>query len=247
MLAPTGWSLDRLRQHPRGVTMEWEPGTARHEERSLSGHARGFATETGLIQVYSEELLEHGHDPLPSLSSAGLPRAPAGFPIRLGCAKLMAYCHSQHRNIRSLRQIAPDPALEMSPALAGSRDIGEGDWVLVRTPHGSFTARARLMPACEPGSVFAQHGWWAPAPDGRPYGVEGAYDANMNSALSGGDRDPVSGSLPLRHGWCEIESLGTGTGRGRRTVAAEKGPRSRSPGNSEQLRNRAVRGGTDCG
>ena len=87
----------------------------------------------------------------------------------------------------------------------------------------------------------------APAPDGRPYGVEGAYDANMNSALSGGDRDPVSGSLPLRHGWCEIESLGTGTGRGRRTVAAEQGPRSRSPGNSDLVGNRAVHGGTDSG
>ncbi len=126
----------------------------------------GFPTPTRLIEIYSERLLEHGQPAIPVLAEGRAELGEAAFPLRLGCAKTVTYCHSQGRNIPSLRRLAPDPLLEIAPAAAAGRGIADGDWVEVSTEAGRFAARARIVAELAPDAVFAQHGWIVPGGPG---------------------------------------------------------------------------------
>ncbi|MCR9221615.1 MAG: molybdopterin-dependent oxidoreductase [Alphaproteobacteria bacterium] len=204
MLAPAGLTVAALRARPEGVEL---PGVVRREPYRDAG----FPTPTRRLEIYSEALREADQPPLPRLDPGALePEAPdAAFPLRLGCAKSLIYCHSQHRNIAALRRRAPDPMLEMAPETAAACDLSDGDWALVETRAGRFAARVKLAPDCAPDSVFAQHGWTVPLE-----GIAGApaFAANMNAAVPTDRTDPISGSIPMRAGWCALRRLTPGGG-----------------------------------
>ena len=194
-LAPSGVTLDQLRAQPEGVVVEGEVPLEPYR-------AGGFPTPSKRLEIYSETLLEAGYPPLPSVEESE-ESAPEGFPLRLGCAKTVAYCHSQGRNLPSLRRLVPDPVLEIAPETAEATGIAGGDWVEIRTPAGRFAARATLSKGLAANSVFAQHGWLEQAEDGTT--------TNFNAAAPSGRADPISGSLPLRAGWCAIAPLSART------------------------------------
>ena len=152
-LAPTGFTVDMLRQHPEGVDLD---ATVALEPYA----AGGFPTPTKRVEIYSERLAQHGYAPVPALTGDKTAARDLRYPLRLGCAKTVAYCHSQHRNIASLRRLMPDPLIEMASEDAAARDIGDGDWVRIRTQQGTAVARAAIASGLASGSVFGQHGWW---------------------------------------------------------------------------------------
>ena len=203
-LAPSGLSLEALRAEPRGITLDLPTVHRKHERR-------GFRTPTGLVELYSEALAEHGQPPLPTfveppLSPRSRPDLAADYPLVLTCAKSLRYCETQHRQVAELRRAAPDPQVEVHPDTAAARGIGAGDWVRISTPHGAVRARARLNAGVAPGVVCAQHGWWQgcdelglPASD--PFEPGGV---NLNLVLRQTPSDPVSGSSPLRASLCDV-------------------------------------------
>jgi len=175
--------------------------------RDSAGSPQGFPTPTRRVEIYSERLLQHGYAPVPAFAATDIPAGPAEFPLRLSSAKTVAYCHSQHRNIASLRRLAPDPIVEMARQPALARGIEEGDWVRIRTPDGSAVARAKLVAGLSPDTVFGQHGWWIDGPSGSPYDAGHPLAANLNQITSTAVADPISGSIPLRSWWCEVEKI----------------------------------------
>lgn len=206
VLARTGLTVERLRRSPESIVVE---GVVPVDAQSTAqdGHPRGYPTPTRKIEIYSERLLRSGHRPIPELDTNDLVPAEPGYPLRLGSAKSVAYCHSQHRNIASLRRLVPDPILEIAPADAAARSIVQGDWVRIRTRSGDAVARAALVPGLASGAVFGQHGWWVDGGDGTPYDRNHPLAANLNGAIGTDRADPVSGSIPLRCSWCEIEKV----------------------------------------
>lgn len=206
VLARTGLTVARLRASPAGITVE---GSAQIDAQSVAqeGHPRGYPTPTGKIEIYSERLLLAGYRPIPELDPGDLAPPEPGYPLRLGSAKSVAYCHSQHRNIGSLRRLVPDPIVEMAPADAVARSITQGDWVRIKTRSGEVVARAALVPGLAAGAAFGQHGWWVDGGDGTPYDPRHPLAANLNGAIGTDRVDPVSGSIPLRCSWCEIEKM----------------------------------------
>ena len=200
VLAAAGIGLDELKNAPGPLVVEGSVPINPY----LAG---GFPTPSRRIEIYSERLLEHGQAPIPGLALDEPGPEDGGFPLRLGCAKTVAYCHSQGRNIPSLRRLAPDPVLEMAPATAADRGIGDGDWVVIATKAGRFIARAKLVEALGPGSVFAQHGWTAADLDALPGAAGERMPANMNRAVPTDRSDPVSGSVALRCSWCEVRRI----------------------------------------
>ena len=208
-LAPAGLDVAQLRAAPAGIDLATAVPLNAFAEAGPDGIAKGFATPTRRVEVYSERLLAHGIAPLPTLVAEALPVAPPGYPLRLGAAKVLAYCHSQHRNIESLRRLMPDPLLEIAPAAARQRGIAQGDWVRIRTATGSAVARARFVSGSAAGSVCAQHGWWVEGPADSPYGAGHPLAANLNGVVDTSREDPVSGSIPLRATWCEVDPLNT--------------------------------------
>ena len=206
-LARTGLTVGMLRASPAGVRVD---GTAQLDGQSLAhdGHPRGYPTPTGKIEIYSERLMLSGYRPIPALDVGGdLSSAEAGYPLRLGSAKSVAYCHSQHRNIGSLRRLVPDPIVEMSPEDAAARSVSHGDWVRISTRSGDAVARAAIVPGLASGAVFGQHGWWIEGGEGTPYDRSHPLAANLNSAIGTDRADPVSGSIPLRCSWGQVEKI----------------------------------------
>jgi anaerobic selenocysteine-containing dehydrogenase len=207
VLAPAGLSVAALRAKPEGVVLDTTVTLEPYAVAQPNGAARGFATPTRRVEIYSERLMQHGYPPVPALPDGFSDKADAEFPLRLSSAKLVAFCHSQHRNIASLRRLVPDPFLEIAPATASARGVKEGDWLRITTIAGSTVARARLTAGLAENTVFGQHGWWVDGPDGSPYDTRHPLAANINRAISTRVSDPVSGSIPLRSSWCNIEKL----------------------------------------
>ncbi len=208
VLAPAGLTVAELRRNPGGIAVEGEVAYRTFAALDEAGRAAGFNTPTRRLEVWSEPLQQHVEAGLPWPQE--LPDTPeTGLPLTLGCAKTVAFCHSQHRNLPSLRRLMPDPVLEISTRAAGQRGIADRDWVRVTTATGSFVARARVSSRLLDETVFAQHGWWVPDSAGQSYGggAAGAMGANMNQAVSTEHCDPVSGSIPLRSSPCEVVRL----------------------------------------
>ena len=207
ILEPAGLSVAMLRAEPEGVELSSTVPLHAYAQCDDQGVPQGFPTPTGKLEIYSEQMLEHGYDPVPVLRHHNPTITTDEFPLRLSCAKTIAFCHSQHRNLKSLRRLMPDPILEMSHDAAGGRGISHNDWVKVSTAAGSFVARCNIVKDLEPNSVFAQHGWWVDGPDDTPYGAQHPMAANMNQAIDTTRADPISGSVPLRCSACSVERI----------------------------------------
>lgn len=214
-LAPSGVTLEQLRAEPAGVRV---PLTTRHRKYAQAngdgGAPHGFDTPSRRIELYSEELAEHGYPPLPEFdeprtSPRSRPDLAERFPLVLTCAKSLHFCETQHRDVASLRSRAPDPQVELHPDTAHARDIAAGDWVRIATPHGDIRARARLDASLDPQIVCGQHGWWQACDElglaGHP--PFGADSANLNLVLRLQPSDPISGSSPLRASVCDVAPL----------------------------------------
>jgi anaerobic selenocysteine-containing dehydrogenase len=206
-LAPSGVTVQQLRDNPAGVRLPLE---TRHRKYASAG----FATPTGRIDLYAERFLDVGQPPLPTFTEPALsprsrPDLAEAFPLVLTCAKDLHFCETQHRQIASLRRRAPDPEVELHPDTAAARGLADGDWVEITTPKGSVRARAAFNASLDPGVVCAQHGWSEPCEElGLPgYPPFGPDSANLNLVLSQTPSDPISGSSPLRAQVCQLTPL----------------------------------------
>jgi anaerobic selenocysteine-containing dehydrogenase len=178
VLGKAGLSVAELRAAPAGVVVDSSVALDAHA-LDVDGSPRGFPTPTRKIELYSERLLLSGYPAVPAIAAGDGAVADARYPLRLGSAKTVAYCHSQHRNIASLRRLVPDPVVEIAPADAAGRGIAQGDWVTVETERGSLVARAAIVAGLAAGAVFGQHGWWVEGKPGTPYDSTRPLAANI--------------------------------------------------------------------
>jgi anaerobic selenocysteine-containing dehydrogenase len=131
------------------------------------------------------------------------------FPLVLTSAKVVHYCHGQHRHVPSLRRRSPDPEVSMHPDAAAEREIGEGDWVEIRTQSGRARMRVKFDHSLDRRVVSAQYGWWQGNEElGLPaFDALADAGANYNRLVSDEHADPISGSIGLRSSACEIASI----------------------------------------
>ncbi len=199
MLAPLGLDVETLRRQPEGIRIPLQ-----HPTRKFV--ATGFATRTGLVEIYSELMLQNGYTALPGFDTGDLLQPCADFPYVLSNAKSGYYCHSQQRNVTSLRKKLREPVLEISGDLADAKGIAEHDWVEVATRTGTARFRARINPSLHPKVLMGQHGWWqactALGQSETPSG--GACSSNFNRLIDTGASDPVSGSVSMRAFVCDV-------------------------------------------
>jgi anaerobic selenocysteine-containing dehydrogenase len=123
------------------------------------------------------------------VSPVSRPDLHARYPLVLTSAKVVQFCHSQHRSLPSLRRYSPDPLVELHPSAARARGIAADEWVVIETPRASMRARAKLSTALAPDVIWAQFGWW---------------EASYNDLIDPGAADPVSGTVALRSSLCEV-------------------------------------------
>ncbi|SMY04353.1 Anaerobic selenocysteine-containing dehydrogenase [Brevibacterium aurantiacum] len=222
-LAPTGINLDDLIEGEHSARSQQPVLREKYSTRSETGTVTGFATPTRRVELYSQQLLDHGYRPLPSFVAplAGrLSKEGNALPLVLSTHKNGFYVHSSHRHVASLRRRAPDPNVEMSGELAANRGLIDGDWAVIETANGTTRAKVKIDDDLHPSVVLADFGWWEDCP---PLGlprtpVSGEGSLNINAVLSDDEHDPTSGSVPLRAVACDVRpeevlSLGNWTGR----------------------------------
>lgn len=208
-------TLAELQRHPRGISIPLKPEYRKYDTFDPARQRyRGFETPTGRVEIFSQRFKDHGYDPLPGFNDP-LADWPASkndhqrYPLILTCSKLRHFCHGQHRAIPSLRKAVPHPYVEMNPSAAKERGIDHGEWVAVKTHHGQIRCQAHVTDSIALNVVCIQHGWWQPCPDldlpgYDPYSEQGA---NANLLYTADEIDPISGSVPYKAHWCNIQKL----------------------------------------
>lgn len=214
LLEPLGLDLEKLRAKPEGIRVPLPHGHRKYEKT-------GFATQTGKVELYSELLHRHGYPAVPRyVAPAEAPNDE--YPLKLFSYSTGYFCHSQQRGINTLRRKRTEPVAEIHSALAGRKGIAEGDWIILRSRKGRIRLRAILNDALAEDTVASDYGWWQPAPD---LGLPG-YIADDGRTLGSGynaliderQRDPLSGSLPLRSFSCDVEKEQSAAWAGWRTL-----------------------------
>ncbi|MDN7177293.1 molybdopterin-dependent oxidoreductase [Caballeronia sp. SEWSISQ10-4 2] len=210
MLAPIGLDVATLREHPEGIYRPLEQREKNYATRTQDG-VRGFNTETGRAELYSEKLQRHGYSPLPEyLPPQHGPRSEdedaKKYPHVVTSVKNGYYCHSQGRSLASLRRRALYPTAEISRELAVEKGILDDDWMLVTTSNGSARFRARVVPELARDVIVAEYGWWQSCDEVGMTALPAHGDNNSNfSNLASNERlDPISGSSPLRSIPCNV-------------------------------------------
>ena len=69
------------------------------------------------------------------------------------------YTHSQHRNVKALKEAYPEPMTEIGPQTAKEYRISDGDQVVVTTNRGQVKMKATVDDRVAEGVVFVPHGW----------------------------------------------------------------------------------------
>jgi anaerobic selenocysteine-containing dehydrogenase len=196
---------------PSGLTFEdfREKGFLKGEMKYRKYEDKGFSTPTGKVELYSTVLEKWGYDPLPKYveipeSPVSRPDLAERYPYILNAGlRTPVFFHSEHRMIPWLREIRPDPIVEIHPETANRHGIAQGQWVDIESPRGRIKQRAKLNEGIDPRVVVAEHGWWFPEESGPGHG----WDTSNVNLLTDNDPagfDPALGSTNLRVLLCNI-------------------------------------------
>lgn len=191
ILQPSGITVDNLVKQPDGSVKR--PVNARPAK---SYEPTGFQTASGKVEIASSVLAKHGIDPLPvykepAESPLSRPDMLDSYPLVLTTgARKLPFTHSQFRNVPKLRQLMPEPLLDIHPKDAESRSIKSGDFVMIISPRGSVIMKANVTDTILPGVVGAPHHW--------------PGEANINAVIDDKNLDPISGFAPLKSTLCNV-------------------------------------------
>ncbi len=183
----------------------------RHEKGLLRKDGLpGFATNSGKVELYSILREEWGLEPLPHyeeppFTTISRPDLAKEYPLILSTGRRsFAYFNAEHRMIPWLREIDPDPTVEIHPDTARRLDIGEGEWVWVENWLGRQKFKAKVTLAVLPQMVMAAHGWWFPEEDGAEPSLFGAWKSNINQLIPMGSQGKDGLGSPIKNLLCKV-------------------------------------------
>lgn len=203
---------------PSGLTFEEfaEIGYLRGKMEYRKYLKKGFSTPTRKVELYSTRMKEWGYDPLPRFQEP--PESPVSRPdlvkdypyILITGMRPTAFFHSEHRQIPWLRELLPEPLVEIHPETARREGIEQGDWVTIESPRGKCYQRAKLTLGIDPRVVGAQHAWWFPEKEGPEHGWK-VSNINLLTDNDPDTCDPAMGATNLRVLLCRISKKSEGT------------------------------------
>ena len=149
----------------------------------------GFNTVTGMVELCSTLFEAWGEDPLPyyqepHYSPYSTPELFKEYPFILTTgARAFTSFHSEHRQVPSLREITPDPIVEINPEAAEKLGIKDGDWVYLENMFGKCKQKVKLTKTINPKVVHASHGWWYPEKPAEEPSLFGVWESNINTLI----------------------------------------------------------------
>lgn len=165
--------------NPRMAGIEWDALKAQGWQRlnvpaRFAPFAEGnFPTPSGKCEFWSQTAVELGMDPLPGYvppreSAQSAPQLAKKYPLAFISPPARNFLNSSFANLPFALKEAGEPTLDIHPADAVSRGIGDGHTVRIYNGRGSFVAKARVSDLVREGVVAALSVWWKKlSPDGR--------------------------------------------------------------------------------
>ena len=187
-MGTSGMSFQELRD---GGVWRYPPFEYRKYEKGMlrEDGEPGFNTPSTKIELSSILMQQWGYDPLPFFeeppdSPVSRPDLAKEYPLILTTgARPWGYFHSEHRQVPVLRELHPEPTVEIHPDDAARYGIQEGDWVTIENRYGKCKQRAHITPAILRGVVNADHAWWFPEKAGGEPSLFGLWESNVNQLI----------------------------------------------------------------
>jgi anaerobic selenocysteine-containing dehydrogenase len=82
-----------------------------------------------------------------------------------------------------LREIAPDPVIEINPQTAKELGVVDGEWVYAENDLGRAKFKVEITPTAHPKIVSVGHGWWLPETDGKAPNLFSTWEHNCNQLV----------------------------------------------------------------
>jgi anaerobic selenocysteine-containing dehydrogenase len=186
---------------PSGLT--YEDMKQKRALRSKREYKKGdFKTPTGKVEIYSANAAEFGYSPIPYWREvSNIPPATSDYPLIMTNAKENAYMLTGYKQVASLRNVKPEPIVEMHPDTAGELGLKEGTWVHIETGKGRIKQRLAFDPDLDARIIVASFGWWFP----EEKGTFGWDRSNINVLTrSEPPYDPGIGTSDLRGVPCRV-------------------------------------------
>jgi anaerobic selenocysteine-containing dehydrogenase len=187
-LEPLGVKATDLLKEPKGMVI------APPRTNTPPSGKPGFRTPSGKFELQSSILEKAGFDGLPTYQEppegpVAAPQTAEKFPLifNTGSREPM-YVHSRHRNNPRLRELQPDPKVDINPKDAEARGIKQGEDAIIETPEGRITVKANITNLAQPGVVHVFHGW---------------PQADVNTILAR-TLDPISGFPAFKSQLCQV-------------------------------------------
>jgi anaerobic selenocysteine-containing dehydrogenase len=193
ILEPIGLTVKKLRKTPDGIMYPMPAKSIKQYE------ATGFKTPSGKVEIESSILRKHGYEPLPiyrepAESPISTPKLAEKYPLVLTTgARTVNFTNSQYRNIKKLREMVPEPLLEIHPDDAEKRKIEQRQRVMVSSSRGSIIVKANITDTTLSGVVHLPHLW----PD----------ELNVNLLCDDKNLDPISGFPAYKSQLCQVTPI----------------------------------------
>ncbi len=213
ILKPSGMTFEELKEKGYAIPPEGTPSAPydRYQKGLLRPDGKpGFKTPTGLFELYSTFREEGDLEPVPHheeppFTPQSRPDLAKDYPLILSSGRRSpAFFHSEHRMIPWLRNIDPDPLVEINPETAKKYGIGNGEWVWLENWQGKAKFKAKLTLVVPEWMVMATHGWWLPEKEGKEPSLYGVRDHNINNLLPMNAQGKDGMGAPIKHSMCRI-------------------------------------------
>lgn len=186
----------------------------KYEKGLLRGDGKpGFETENGKFLFSVPYFDKIGLDGLPYYeeppeSPYSTPDLAREYPLVLTTGSRLWGCfNSEHRQIPEIREIHPNPMVEIHPETAQKYGIKDGEWVWIENMRGKCKQIAKLTPNIDKRVVHAQHAWWFPEKSGPAPSFFGVWESNINLLVPYGQQGPSGFCAPYRCGICRIRKV----------------------------------------
>jgi anaerobic selenocysteine-containing dehydrogenase len=213
ILKPSGMTFKELQEKGWAYPPEGSSSCPyrRHEKGLLRPDKKpGFRTQTGLFELYSTLREEWDLEPVPHheeppFTPVSRPDLAKDYPLILSTGRRSpAFFHSEHRNIPWLREIDPDPLVEIHPDTAANHGIGNGEWMWIENWMGRARYKAKLTPVVPEWMIMASHGWWFPEKEAAEPSLYGVWESNINQLIPMNHHGKDGQGAPIKHSMCKI-------------------------------------------
>ncbi len=206
-LQEKGWAFPP-EGHPSHPYKRFEKGLLRPDKKP------GFQTPSGKVELYSVLREDWGLEPVahyeePPFTPVTMPDMVEKYPLILSTGRRSpVFYHTEHRNIPWLREIDPDPTIEIHPDTAKQHNISHGDWVWVENWMGRSKFKAKVTLVVPEWMVMIAHGWWFPEEPGEEPSLYGVWKSNASMLIPMGYQGKDGLGAPIKHLLCKIYRAG---------------------------------------